>query len=87
MVELRGSCSLAQIISVSRHGLGLTTDLHSLPRRLERVSLCFQNSHGDIIVHGEVRWSSTKVGIWSAFGVELSAPGRDFAGFYDALPG
>ena len=87
MLELCGSCSLAQITSVSRHGLGLTTDLHSLPRRFDQVSLRFANADGDIIVHGDVRWSSAKTGIRSAFGVELREPGPDFAGFYEALPG
>ena len=87
MLELCGSCSLAQITSVSRHGLGLTTDLHSLPRRLDQVSLRFANAGGDIIVHGDVRWSSPKTGIRSAFGVQLREPGPDFAGFYEALPG
>ena len=87
MVELCGSCSLAQITTVSLHGLGLTTDLHSLPRRFDVVSLRFRNGTGDLIVHGDVRWSSAKRGVMSAFGVELREPGRDYVSFYEALTG
>lgn len=86
MVELSGSCSLAKIVSVSREGLGLTTDIHCLPRRFDQVSLRFQVGKGDIIVHGDVRWASAKAGTKSAFGVQLREPPPDFTGFYEALP-
>lgn len=86
MLELGGSCSLARIVTVSRDGLGLTTDIHTLPRRFDQVSLRFKTEDGDLIVHGDVRWSAPKAGTASAFGVELRAPTPDYAGFYDALP-
>ena len=86
MVDLGGSCSLAQIVSVSRDGLGLTTDIHCLPRRFDQVSLCFKAGRGDIIVHGDVRWSTPKAGTPSSFGIEIRAPGGAYTGFYDELP-
>lgn len=86
MIELGGSCSLARIFSVSRDGLGLTTDIHTLPRRFDQVSLRFKTGDGDIIVHGDVRWAVPKAGTKAAFGIELRAPAQEFSGFYDALP-
>ncbi len=87
MLEQGGSCSLARIVSFSREGVGMTTDIHSLPRRCDHISLRFSNGRGDIIVHGEVRWSSVAEGKNSTFGVEFRTPGPDYTGFYDSLSG
>ena len=86
MVEQDGSCSLAKIVTFSRDGVCVMTDVHSLPRRFDQVRLRFSAKHGDIIVRGDVRWSTPGRGKGSAFGVEFRGAGGDYTGFYDALP-
>ncbi len=86
MVEQGGSCSLARIVSFSRDGMGLSTDIHTLPRRFDRVRVQFKCDRGKIELTGNVRWSTPRAGRRSEYGVELHDPGGAYTGFYDSLP-
>jgi len=86
MVELGGSCSLASIVSFAREGVGLATDIHTLPRRFDRVRVQFKCDQGEIVLTGDVRWSTARSGTRSEYGVELRDAGAAYTGFYDSLP-
>jgi hypothetical protein len=86
MVEVHGSCSVARIVSVSRNGVGIATDIHQLPQRYDRVRIEFQGRDGDILISGDVRWSIPRAGEPSKFGVQVYGANGAFTGFYDSLP-
>jgi len=86
MVEVGGSCSLASIVSFSRDGMGLATDIHTLPRRFDRVRVQFRCDRGEILLTGDVRWSTARAGTRSEYGVEFRDSDDTYAGFYDSLP-